>query len=170
MIKVGDKFPEATVIISGNPSEQGACAIPQALQLTDFIADKTVILFAVPGAFTPGCHKQHLPGFVANYESLKAKGVDVVACIATNDIFVMDAWGKALGAEGKVIKSLRKVLMMADGNGELAKALGLEKDLTKNGMGVRFERFAMIIKDGVLKHLEVGDVEVTGALNMLSKL
>src|SRR5690606_23490767 len=109
---------------------------------------KKVVLFAVPGAFTPTCSVRHLPGFVEKAEAFKAKGIDTVACVAVNDVFVMDAWGKSQNAADKVE-------MLSDGNGELAKALGLELDATKGGLGMRSKRYAMLVEDGVVKSVHV---------------
>jgi peroxiredoxin len=125
-----------------------------------------VVLFAVPGAFTPTCSMNHLPGFVQNVAAIKAKGVDTVACVAVNDVFVMDAWGKASGANGNI-------LMLADGNGDFARALGLEFDLTQAGLGKRSKRYSMIVDNGVVKALNVEDkpgVNVSGADTVLTQL
>jgi peroxiredoxin len=118
-----------------------------------------VVLFAVPGAFTPTCSKQHLPGYVHNAEAIKAKGIDTIACMAVNDAFVMDAWGKAHNVGDKV-------LMLADGNAEYTKRLGLELDATKSGMGTRSRRFSMVVEDGVVKELNLenpGEFKVSSA-------
>jgi peroxiredoxin len=111
---------------------------------------KKVALFAVPGAFTPTCSKQHLPGYVAKYDELKSKGFDLIACTAVNDVFVLSAWSKDGGADGKV-------LMLADGSADFAKKLGLEIDLTARGLGVRSKRYSAIVEDGVVKSLNVED-------------
>lgn len=140
MIAINDVIPAVTLKTMG---EKG----PQDISTGDIFAGKTVVLFAVPGAFTPTCSAAHLPGFVVNFDKIKAKGVDVLACMSVNDAFVMSAWGEAQNGEN--------ILMLADGNGDLTKALGLELDATGFGMGVRSKRFAMIVKDGVVSHLAV---------------
>lgn len=158
-IQVGDKLPSATLI---KATENG----PDAVQTDEFFAGRKVALFSVPGAFTPTCSARHLPGFVENIDALKAKGVDEVACTAVNDAFVMAAWAKQAGAEGKVT-------MLSDGNGAFVKALGLEMDGSKFGMGTRGQRFSMIVEDGVVKELNVeqpGDFRVSSAEHLLSQL
>ena len=135
-IKVGDKVPAGSF---GIMKSEG----PGSMTTDDLFKGKRVVLFSVPGAFTPTCSKTHLPGFVQNAAALKAKGIDTVACMAVNDVFVMDAWGKTSGAEGKVV-------MLADGNATYAKALGLDLDASGFGMGTRGQRFAMVVKDGVV--------------------
>ncbi|KAJ3256395.1 hypothetical protein HK103_005524 [Boothiomyces macroporosus] len=163
VVKVGDTIPNATVILSSNATEKNACAIPKKVSTADLFKGK-VVLFAVPGCFTPTCHVSHLPSFVTHYEEFKKKGVDSVYCLSTNDIFVMDAWGKSSGADDKV-------KMVADGNGEFVNALGLNLDLTPQMMGAtRAKRFALIAQDGVIQHLAVGDVDVSGAEAILAKL
>ena len=158
-IKVGDKMPEGKFTVMGANG-------PEALTTDQLFAGKKVVLFSVPGAFTPTCSAKHLPGFVDNAASLKAKGVDTVACMAVNDAFVMSAWGKGAGADDKV-------LMLADGNGEYAKALGLEMDATKFGMGRRSQRFSMIVEDGVVRQLNVeppGQFGISSADTALEQL
>jgi peroxiredoxin len=140
-IQAGDTFPDATVM---HMTEKG----PTSLSTKELFAGKKVVLFGVPGAFTPTCSNQHLPGYIKDADALKAKGVDLIACVAVNDPFVMDAWGKAKGATGKV-------MMLADGNGDLARKLGLEMDGSKFGLGQRNKRFSMIIQDGVVKEVNV---------------
>src|SRR5262249_1630270 len=134
-IKVGDKVPTGNF---GTMKKEG----PGSVSADELFKGKTVVLFSVPGAFTPTCSKTHLPGFVQHASALKAKGVDTIACLAVNDLFVMDAWSKSASAEGKV-------LMLADGNAAYTKALGLELDASGFGMGTRGQRFAMVVKDGV---------------------
>lgn len=157
MIKVGDTIPNVTI---KTMSEDG----PKDIQTDEIFANKKVVFFAVPGAFTPTCSAAHLPGFVVNYDNLKEKGVDTVACMSVNDAFVMDAWGKAQNAE--------QLMMVADGNADLAEALGLEMDGTGFGMGVRSKRFAMIVENGVVKTLEVDEkgFEKSSAENILEQL
>ncbi len=127
---------------------QGTKDGPKETSTDDIFKGKKVVLFAVPGAFTPTCSAKHLPGFVQNAEAFKAKGVDTVACLAVNDVFVMGAWGKDQSADGKVD-------MLADGSAAFTKALGLELDLVARGMGVRSQRFALVAQDGKVTHLAV---------------
>jgi glutaredoxin/glutathione-dependent peroxiredoxin len=132
---------------------------PQKLTTDELFKGKTVVLFSVPGAFTPTCDAKHLPGFVELADQIKAKGVDTIACTAVNDVFVMNAWGKSGGVGDKI-------LMLADGNGEYARALGLEMDATGYGMGVRGKRFAIVVKDGVATYVNVeapGEFKVSAA-------
>jgi peroxiredoxin len=127
---------------------------------------KTVVFFAVPGAFTPTCDAKHLPGYIELADAFRAKGVDTIACMSVNDVFVMKAWGKSSGADGKV-------LMLADGNGEYARALGLELDATGFGMGKRSQRFALVVKNGVATVVNVeagGDFKVSAADHVLAQL
>lgn len=159
MIKKGDKFPNVKV------SRMGPNGL-EKVETESLFKGKAVALFSVPGAFTPTCSAKHLPGFVENAEALKEKGVDLIACTAVNDAFVMDAWGKAQGAHGKVE-------MLADGNGDLVKALGLTMDATGFGMGLRGKRFSMLLEDGVIKQLNVeepGAFHVSSAEHLLSQL
>lgn len=157
-IKVGDKVPQVTL---SHMTADG----PKEITTGELFAGKKVVLFALPGAFTPTCSKSHLPGFVVNADKLKAKGVDEIICLSVNDAFVMDAWGKAQNAD--------EIRMVGDGNAEFARATGLELDLTSRLMGVRLTRFAMIVEDGVVKHLNVeepGKFEVSSAEKMLELL
>ena len=157
-IKVGDKVPQVTL---SHMTADG----PKEVTTGELFAGKKVVLFALPGAFTPTCSKSHLPGFVVNADKLKAKGVDEIICLSVNDAFVMDAWGKAQNAD--------EIRMVGDGNAEFARATGLELDLTSRLMGVRLTRFAMIVEDGVVKHLNVeepGKFEVSSAEKMLELL
>ena len=158
-IKVGDKMPK------GQFTRMGANG-PEPLSTDDLFRGKKVVLFSVPGAFTPTCSAKHLPGFVQNAEALKGKGVDTIACMAVNDVFVMSAWGKSAQADGKVT-------MLADGNGEYARALGLELDATKFGMGTRGKRFSVVVEDGVVKQLNVeppGEYGVSSAETALKQI
>lgn len=158
-IKVGDKLPAGTFKVM---SKDG----PQNLTTDQLFKGKTVVLFSVPGAFTPTCDAKHLPGFVEQAAAIKAKGVDTIACTAVNDVFVMNAWGKA-GNAGE------RVLMLADGNGDYVRALGLELDASGFGMGQRGKRFALIAKDGVVTHLNVeapGEFKVSSADYVLGQL
>jgi glutaredoxin/glutathione-dependent peroxiredoxin len=140
-IKVGDRVPSAKLRIM---SAEG----PKEISTDEIFKGKKVVLFAVPGAFTPTCSAKHLPGFVQNAAAITAKGVDTIACLAVNDAFVMGAWGKAQGADGKV-------MMLADGNGSFTKELGLEMDGSAVGLGTRSQRYAMVVQDGVVKTLNV---------------
>lgn len=157
-IKVGDKLPEATFMIM---TPEGV----KPLTTAEAFGGKKVALFAVPGAFTPTCSKQHLPGFVANEMALKNKGLNAIYCTAVNDAFVLAAWAKDAGAEGKVT-------MLADGAADFAKKCGLELDLTARGMGVRSKRYSMVVDNGVVKVLNVEDAppqhEKSSATNLLS--
>ncbi|MBA4801757.1 MULTISPECIES: peroxiredoxin [Euryhalocaulis] len=158
-IKEGDTLPEATFMTMGPEG-------PQPLSTADVFGGKTVAFFSVPGAFTPTCSAKHLPGFVQKAGDLKAKGVDSIACMSVNDVFVMDAWGKDQNAGGDV-------QMLADGNADFAQKLGLEMDGSKFGMGTRAQRFSMLVEDGVVKKLNVeapGDFQVSSAEHMLEQL
>jgi glutaredoxin/glutathione-dependent peroxiredoxin len=154
-IKVGDKLPDSTFMTMG---PDGA---PKPMKTSDIFAGKKVALFAVPGAYTPTCHKQHMVGFVQNYDELNKK-VDVVACTAVNDVFVLTAWGKDSKADGKI-------QMLADSSAEFAKKIGLEVDLTARGLGVRSRRYSMVVQDGVVTSLNIEEgtgVEKSGATAM----
>lgn len=142
-IKIGDTLPDATFTVM---TADG----PKPVTSADLFKGKKVALFAVPGAYTPTCHKAHMPGFVDRVAEIKAKGVDEVVCTSVNDVFVMTAWSKDTGADGKIT-------MLADGSADFAKALGLEIDLTKHGLGVRSKRYAMLVDNGVVKVLNVED-------------
>jgi glutaredoxin/glutathione-dependent peroxiredoxin len=140
-IKAGERMPSGTLKIMG---EDG----PKDLKTDDLFRGKKVVLFSVPGAFTPTCNAKHLPGFVTNADQLKAKGVDTIACMSVNDVFVMNAWGKSSGVG-------EKVMMLADGNGDYARALGLELDGRDFGLGMRGQRFAILVDDGIAKRVNV---------------
>ncbi len=158
-IKVGDKLPAGTF-------KQMTKDGPTNLTTDQLFKGKTVVLFSVPGAFTPTCDAKHLPGFVEQAAAIKAKGVDTIACTAVNDVFVMNAWGKA-GNAGE------RVLMLADGNGDYVRTLGLELDASGFGMGKRGKRFALIAKDGVVTHLNIeapGEFKVSSAEYVLGQL
>lgn len=150
-IKTGDKIPSATLM-------QMKGGAPQPVKTDEFFSGKKVVVFALPGAFTPTCSAKHLPGFVQHADDLKAKGVDAIACVSVNDAFVMGAWGE----QQKVGDT---VTMLADGNGDFTRALGLEMDGTKFGMGKRSQRYAMVVDNGVVKAL---DVEEPGAFSVSS--
>jgi len=158
-IQVGDRIPETMFV---KVTEEG----PEQVDSESYFAGRRVALFSVPGAFTPTCSAKHLPGFVEKADEIKAKGVDEIACTAVNDAFVMGAWGKSAGVDGKVT-------MLADGNGAFAKALGLEMDGTGFGMGMRGKRFSMLVDDGKVEQLNVeapGQFEVSSAEYLLGQL
>jgi peroxiredoxin len=156
-IKTGDKIPATTFthMVDGKPSP---------ITSDELFGGKTVAIFALPGAFTPTCSAKHVPGFVQNFDAFKSKGVDAIACVSVNDAFVMGAWGKDQGAGDKV-------MMLADGNGDFTRAVGLEFDASKFGMGKRSQRYSMLVKDGVVKSLNIeepGAYDVSSAEHMLS--
>ena len=158
-IKVGDKLPAATF-------SAGTAEGPRPMTTDEIFAGKKVALFAVPGAFTPTCSARHLPGFKDHLADFKAKGVDAIACVSVNDAFVMKAWGESQSVLGDI-------LMLGDGNGDFTRALGLEMDASKFGMGVRSQRYSMIVEDGVVKELNVeapGEFKVSAADYMLAQL
>jgi glutaredoxin/glutathione-dependent peroxiredoxin len=158
-IKVGDKMPAGTLT---QITKDG----PQKISAEDFFKGRKVVLFSVPGAFTPTCDAKHLPGFVEKAGELKGKGIGAIACLAVNDAFVMKAWGKAQNTDGKVE-------MLADGNGEYTKALGLEMDASGYGMGIRGQRFSLLVDNGVVKQVNVeqkGEFKVSSAEHMLTQL
>jgi glutaredoxin/glutathione-dependent peroxiredoxin len=158
-IQVGDKVPEATFTVFGKEG-------PGPLSTDELFKGKTVALFAVPGAFTPTCSAKHLPSFKDKKDELKAKGVDTIACVSVNDVFVMKAWGENQNVGDDI-------LMLADGNGAFTKAVGLELDGSRFGMGPRSQRYSMIVKDGVVKELNVesgGEYRVSSAEYMLEQL
>ena len=158
-IKVGDTIPSATLyrMTDGGPED---------LSTDDIFAGKKVAMFGVPGAFTPTCSAQHLPGFVANAEAIKAKGIDTIVCVSVNDVFVVGAWGKDQGVGDAV-------LLVGDGSAEFTKATGLEFDLTEKGLGVRCQRFSMVVDDRVVRSLtidEAGAYKETSAEALLARL
>lgn len=158
-IKVGDRLPDATFT---TPTSEG----PRPVTTTDVFGGRKVALFAVPGAFTPTCSARHLPSYKDRAEELKAKGVEAIACLSVNDVFVMGAWARDQGVEGSIT-------MLADGNGDFARAIGLELDGTKFGMGIRAQRFSLVAEDGVVTHLFVeapAEYKVSSAEHMLEAL
>lgn len=158
-IKIGDRIPSATLT---KMTENG----PQQVSTDELFAGRLVALFAVPGAFTPTCSAKHLPGFIEKAPNLIAAGVDEIVCISVNDAFVMGAWGKQAGAEGRVT-------MLADGNGAFVEALGLTMDASKFGMGKRSQRFSMLVRDGKVEQLNIeepGAFQVSSAEHMLEQL
>ena len=165
MIKVGDKLPEGKlqefIEVEGNGCSVG----PNTFDVLELAKGKTIAIFGLPGAFTPTCSAKHVPSYLSNYDALRAKGIDEIWCIAVNDPFVMGAWARQEKATGKV-------RMMADGSADYTKKLGLELDLTARGMGVRMTRFSMLVKDGVVKTLNIegpGKFEVSGGDTMLQQ-
>ncbi|HEY2831805.1 MAG TPA: peroxiredoxin [Sporichthyaceae bacterium] len=160
-IAVGDKVPDVEVKVLG---EDG---MPVGISAAEALGSGKVVLFAVPGAFTPGCSRAHLPGFVAGAEALAGKGVDKVACVGINDAWVMDAWAEAQGAKGKIT-------MLADGNGAFTEAMGMAFDGSGFGLGTRSMRYAAVIEDGVITQLDIEDspasVAVSSCENMLASL
>ncbi len=165
-IKAGDRLPEGKLWEFVN-DEQAGCSIgPNAFEVARAIAGKKLVIFGLPGAYTPTCSAKHLPGYVERFAELKARGVDEIWCVSVNDPFVMGAWGRELGASGKV-------RMMGDGNGEWTRALGLDRDMSGGGMGLRSRRYAMIVEDGVVQVLNIeqaGKFEVSDARSMLALL
>jgi peroxiredoxin len=158
-IRQGETLPDATFTVM---TAEG----PAPRKSSEIFKGKSVLLFAVPGAFTPTCHLKHLPGYLAEHDAIKAKGIDTIACVAVNDVFVMNEWAKANDVGDRI-------LMLADGNGEFAKAVGLEVDLARYGMGVRSNRYSMVVVDGVVQHLNVeqpGKLEVSTASATLCQL
>ena len=159
-LKVGDNVPSASFTTFGPDG-------PGPITTDELFKGKTVALFAVPGAFTPTCSAKHLPGFKTNAAELKAKGVDTIACVSVNDVFVMKAWGESQGVG-------EDVLMLADGNGDFTKAIGLELDASGNGLGIRSKRYSMVVEDGVVKKFNLepapGKVEVSGGDTLLGQL
>jgi peroxiredoxin len=158
-IKIGDKLPSATLRLV---TADG----PKPVTTEEFFGGRKVVLFGLPGAFTPTCHKNHLPGFVADAAAFKAKGVDEIAMTSVNDHFVLSAWQKATGAEG--------IAFLADGSAEFAKAIGLEFDATAGGLGVRSRRYSALIEDGVVKQLNIeespGKADLSGATHLLAQI
>jgi len=159
-IKVGERLPNATLRLV---TPDG----PKPVETKDYFAGKTVVLFGLPGAFTPTCHKNHLPGFIVNEARFKAKGVDKIAMTAVNDHHVLKAWADATGATGHVD-------FLADGNGDFAKAIALDLDLSAGGLGLRSKRYSMLVVDGVVKMLNVepdaGKVDFSGAQDLLAEI
>ena len=159
-IEVGSRLPEGT-FRTMTPSG------PATKTTADIFAGKRVLLFAVPGAFTPTCSNTHLPGYVTNYDAFKDKGIDTIVCTAVNDVFVLDAWSKSSGADDKIV-------FLSDGNGEFARSIGLELDASAGGLGTRSKRYAMLVEDGVVKTLNVEDspskAEKSAADSLLSQI
>jgi peroxiredoxin len=164
-IQIGDRLPEGALAEYIEVETEGCALGPNTFQVADLARGKTIAIFGLPGAFTPTCSAQHLPGYVKLADQLKAKGVDEIWCISVNDAFVMGAWGRDQKATGIV-------RMMADGSAVFTKALGLEFDLVAKGMGVRSKRYSMLVQDGVVKQLnvEAGGFDVSSAETLLAQL
>ena len=165
-IKVGDTLPAGTLSEFIEVEGNGCSVGPNAFKVEDLTRGKKVVIFGLPGAFTPTCSAKHVPSYLANYDKLKAKGVDDILCMSVNDAFVMGAWARDQNAGGKI-------RMMADGSADFTKALGLVFDLTGKGMGVRCQRFSMLVDNGVVKTLNIeapGKYEVSGGDTMLTQL
>jgi peroxiredoxin len=165
-IKVGDRLPEGTLTEFIEQETPGCTVGPNTFNVGELAKGKRIVIFGVPGAFTPTCSAKHVPSYVANHDKLRARKVDEVWCVAVNDAFVMGAWGRDQKAGGKV-------RMMADGSAVFTRALGLELDLTARGMGVRCQRYSMLVDDGVVKALNVeqpGKFEVSDAETMLKQV
>jgi glutaredoxin/glutathione-dependent peroxiredoxin len=165
VIKIGDRIPDATLTESTEFGD--ACPVtPQPVSVAAAAEGKRIVIFGLPGAYTPTCSAKHVPGYVQHLTDLKAKKVDEVWCVSLNDGYVMAAWGREQ-------KAIGKVRMLGDGNGELTKKLGVEVDLSKSGLGLRMQRFSMLVDDGVVKQLNVeasGKFEVSDAATMLKQL
>lgn len=165
-IKIGDSLPEGSLAEFIEVESEGCSLGPNTFKVSDLIKGKTIAIFGLPGAYTPTCSAKHVPGYVALAEALKAKGVDEIWCISVNDAFVMGAWGRDQKATGTV-------RMMADGNADFSKALGLDADFSKFGMGTRSQRYSMLVADGIVKQLNVeegGKFEVSNAETLLKQL
>ena len=166
MIAVGQKLPNATLYEFLDEATEGCSIGPNAFEVEKLTAGKKIVIFALPGAFTPTCSAKHVPSYVEHYDAIKAKGVDEIWCISVNDPFVMGAWGR----DQKVGQKIR---MLGDGSAEFTKKLGLELDLTARGLGIRSDRYAMIVENGVVKTLDreaPGKFEVSDAASVLKKL
>jgi len=165
MLKVGDQLPNVTLYEFIDVPTEGCALGPNPVEVAKAAAGKTIALFALPGAYTPTCSAQHVPGYVQQAEALKAAGVDEIWCLSVNDAFVMGAWGRELGAAGKV-------RMLGDGSADFAKATGLTLDLTAKGLGLRSQRYSALVKNGVVQTLNVegpGKFEVSDAVTMLGQ-
>lgn len=165
MIQVGDTLPDVT-LMEYVESERDGCSIgPNPVSVRAAAAGKTIALFAVPGAFTPTCSAQHLPGYLQRYDALRAAGIDEIWCVSVNDAFVMGAWAREAGTAGKI-------RMLADGSAEFARATGLTLDLTARGLGLRSNRYSMLVQDGVVRALNVegpGEFAVSDADTLLAQ-
>jgi peroxiredoxin len=165
MIKIGDRIPDSTLFESTEFGE--ACPVaPQRVSVAESVGNKRIVIFGLPGAYTPTCSAKHVPGYLASYDALRAKKVDEIWCVSVNDGYVMAAWGRDQKAFGKI-------RFLGDGNAELTKKLGIEEDKTSGGMGLRMRRFSMLLDNGVVKQLNVeapGKFEVSNAETMLAQL
>ncbi|MEW5879137.1 MAG: peroxiredoxin [Pseudomonadota bacterium] len=165
-IKVGDRLPDGQLQEYIEVETAGCSVGPNTFNVADLVKGKKIVIFGLPGAYTPTCSAKHVPGYLRHYDALKSKGVDEIWCMAVNDAFVMGAWGRDQKVGGKI-------RMMADGSAAYTKKLGLELDLTARGMGVRCQRFSMLVEDGVVKSLNIeapGKFEVSDAETMLKQL
>jgi peroxiredoxin len=165
-IKVGDRLPDATLSEFIDVETEGCTLGPNTFKVSDLTRGKKIAIFGLPGAYTPTCSAKHVPGYIAHADALKAKGVDEIWCVSVNDAFVMGAWGREQKATGIV-------RMMGDGSAEFTKAIGMEFDLTARGMGVRSQRYSMLVEDGVVKQLNLeapGKFEVSNAETLLGQL
>jgi peroxiredoxin len=165
-IKIGDRLPDATLTEFVEVEGNGCSIGPNAFKVADLVKGKKIAIFALPGAFTPTCSAKHVPSYVQHHDALKAKGIDEIWCVSVNDAFVMGAWGRDQKSGGKV-------RMMADGSAEFTRKLGLELDLTARGMGVRSDRYSMLVEDGVVRQLNreaPGKFEVSDAATLLGQL
>ena len=165
MITIGEKLPDATLMETTEFGE--ACPLsPKPVNTVEAAKGKRIVLFGLPGAYTPTCSAKHVPGYLENLDELKARGIDEIWCVSVNDAYVMAAWGREQ-------KAIGKIRMLGDGNAELTGKLGLDRDLTKDGMGIRSRRFSLLVEDGVVKQVNVeqpGKFEVSNAETMLTQL
>lgn len=165
-IQIGEKLPDATLYEFIHKESEGCSLGPNAFKVADLVANKKIAILALPGAYTPTCSAKHLPGFVQHAAEFKAKGVDEIWCISVNDAFVMGAWGQSQGADGVV-------RMMADGSAEFTQKIGMELDLTARGLGLRSQRYSMLVENGVVKQINLdpaGAFENSTAEKLLSQL
>lgn len=164
-IQIGERLPEGSLAEFIENETEGCSLGPNTFQVADLVKGKKIVIFGLPGAFTPGCSVQHVPGFVKHADEIRAKGVDEIWCISVNDAFVMGAWGRDQKATGIV-------RMMADGNATFTKALGLDNDFSAHGMGTRSKRYSMLVEDGVVKTLDIDakGIDASSAESMLKKL
>lgn len=165
-IKIGDRLPEGKLFEFIEVESEGCSLGPNVFNVSELVKGKKIAIFGLPGAYTPTCSAQHVPGYIANADKLNAKGVDEIWCISVNDAFVMGAWGREQKATGIV-------RMMADGSADFTKTLGLEFDLTARGMGIRSQRYSMLVEDGVVRQLNIeqpGKFEVSNAETLLNQL